>query len=449
MADRNRVIYQSEALFVNPLATGFNSTGLAAPAGYAINAKGTNPSVAGAPPGTNFTNAGSTQTGLAASTIIQQLKRVQSANYSFTVNRQDVNQFGQLSRIDSLVVDTPTVSLDFSYLVTDGENETLLNFVTDGTTNSISGHIDPLISNAGQNFHILTVPEGQDAVKGDKVKPKENTVISLGNGFLSDYSMDASVGSFPTASVTIEGFNIKSDLNLTGDGTVARPYGKNTTGVLIPAIDPNDGSKLCDKSFALPLASTGSGISALKPGDITVDLRNAAIMSKQTLGNPNNVLAGAAHIQSASISLPMARTVLQRLGNTFGFAREIDFPLTATLTINALVADLKVGNMLDLLCGNDEKDLTVSMRNPECIDCDRGSAPTGIMYTLKGAILESESYSSSIGDNKTVDLTFSTQVGGPTDTGHGVFISGSNKYLTPPKWVSGGAALYSPGDLRG
>ena len=53
----------------------------------------------------------------------EQLSRVQSANYSFTINRQDVNQFGDLARIDSLVLDAPTVSLDFSYYLTDGFNE--------------------------------------------------------------------------------------------------------------------------------------------------------------------------------------------------------------------------------------------------------------------------------------------------------------------------------------
>ena len=33
---------------------------------------------------------------------VRQLNRVQNANYSFSFNRQDVNQFGQLHRIDSV-----------------------------------------------------------------------------------------------------------------------------------------------------------------------------------------------------------------------------------------------------------------------------------------------------------------------------------------------------------
>ena len=53
----------------------------------------------------------------------RQLHRVQSANFNYTINRQDINQFGELARIDSVVLDPPTVSTDFSYYLTDGMNE--------------------------------------------------------------------------------------------------------------------------------------------------------------------------------------------------------------------------------------------------------------------------------------------------------------------------------------
>ena len=73
MASRNRVIYQSEGLFVSRDAS------------------------------------------LTGEADNEQLQRVQSANYSYTVNRQDVNQYGELARIDSLVLEPPTVDIDLSY----------------------------------------------------------------------------------------------------------------------------------------------------------------------------------------------------------------------------------------------------------------------------------------------------------------------------------------------
>ena len=56
------------------------------------------------------------------------------------------------------------------------------------------------------------------------------------------------------------------------------------------------------------------------------------------------------------------------------------------------------------------------------------TAPVAKMrYTIKGAILQSETYSESIGDNQSVDLVYTVQVGGANDTTNGVFMSGNYK----------------------
>jgi hypothetical protein len=346
-------------------------------------------------------------------TAVEQLKRVQNANYSFTVNRQDVNQFGELGRIDSVVLEAPTVSLDFSYYLTDGENERLLGFITDGVYQHLSGHMTRGQNEFGNNYFILTVPEGRDAIKGDTLTSEnQKSVISLGNGYVTDYSMEASVGSFPTASVTVEGLNIKSDIG--------------TDWKEIPAIDSKDGTQLCSNCFYLPDADTGEGTSVLKPGDITIDLAGASLISKQISGRslgygPED--KGSAHIQSFTLSTPMGRTSLQRLGNTYSYAKEIDFPITASLSINALVSDLQEGNLVNLICGK-TYDMQIKMQNPACVVCDPNGAPDGILIDFKKAVLDSESFSSAIGDNKSVDLSFSTQIGGPEEAGVGVFIKG-------------------------
>jgi hypothetical protein len=195
----------------------------------------------------------------------------------------------------------------------------------------------------------------------------------------------------------------------------------------IPAIDPQDGSLICNRCFHLPPVESGQGQSVLKPGDITIDLQDAGLISRQLSGNtvgynlPKD--KGSAHIQSVTISTPMGRTALQRLGSTYAYAKEIDFPVTCTLSVNALVADLKSGNLVDLICGG-EYDLKVRMQNPACVKCEPNASNDAIVVDFKKAVLDSESFSSAIGDNKTVDLTFSTQIGGPEDSLVGVFFSG-------------------------
>ena len=323
--------------------------------------------------------------------------------------------------------------MDFSYYLTDSENERLLGMSTDGAFQSLSGIMTRTQNEYGNNFFILTVPEGRDAVKGDlSSQDSDKTVISAGNVYITDYSIEGSVGSFPTASVSLEALNIKSDV-----GAEFKP---------LPAIDSQDGTKICDTCFVLPPAESGDGTSVLKPGDITIDLKDAGLLSKQMSGDSLGYGVedkGSAHIQSFTISTPMGRTALQRLGNSYAFAKEIDFPVTCTLSVNALVSDLKDGNLVDLMCGG-SYDLKVKMQDPQCVGCDASETEASLIIDFKGAVLDSESFSSAIGDNKTVDLTFSTQIGGPEDNTVGVFISGKenekgadNKSKLPPA-VKGG-----------
>jgi hypothetical protein len=66
-----------------------------------------------------------------------------------------------------------------------------------------------------------------------------------------------------------------------------------------------------------------------------------------------------------------------------------------------------------------ERDITLTINAP-------GTSTPAVKYTFKAARLDSESYSSDIGSNKSVDLSFSTQIGGPNDLVHGIYFSGAS-----------------------
>ena len=51
------------------------------------------------------------------------VQRVQSINYNFTVPRTDVNQYGQLGQIERVIIEVPTVTLDFDYHLAGVTNE--------------------------------------------------------------------------------------------------------------------------------------------------------------------------------------------------------------------------------------------------------------------------------------------------------------------------------------
>ena len=422
---RNRVIYQSQALFIAPSSTGSQVSG--------VNAAGTAQSASPFTP----VDSGSLASGIS---LLKKMDRIQNCNFNFTINRQDINEFGKLARIDSIVMEAPTVGLDFSYYVTDGYNERLMGFNITGVTdtNIVNGAqaISGLLSDLqGNNYYILTVDEGEDVV-GGTLTPN-STIVGIGNGFISEYSFEASVGAIPTASVTVEAFNIKSDSAetvttvTTGNAPVTSVLGADITSITgnSPAIDlfatPATKFTSIGSAYKLDYSRAFSGaigggagvnftgfttgvssVSALRPGDIVLSLGNSVGLTNLS----------DAHIQSFNFTLPLSRTILQRLGNTFGFARVVNVPINMDVSISAIVSELKDQNLFDALTSGTQN-LSITLKN--------SSSANKIVYEIRGALLSSETYSENLGDNQTVDLTYSVQIGGANDTTAGLFMSGS------------------------
>lgn len=410
--------------------------------------------------------------------LLEPLDRVQSINFDFTINRQDINQFGRLARLDSIVMESPTVNLSYDYYLTDGANERKMGFnvpTSDGEGgfrpvganywtgdlavsgySALSGLIDDTV---GNNYFILVGKEGKD-LEDDPVSayinlPMSDTnfdVISIGNGFISDYSINAAVGAIPTASVSVEAFNVKTDNTASGlstshdsvdDSLNPLSSGNGLHFATIPAVDQTngltgisllDGAEFTDSPswsvdgvgikrfvrFSVPTYDTGSAdMAALRPGDIAFQMSDSGNYKGFTdMGG-----AGEAHLQSMSISVPMSRTVLQRLGNTFGYSRVVDLPMNIDVTLSAIVSELNKNNLFETLSSPQKHNFTLTLRTANSTTGAPGD--TAIVFTVKNARLDSETFSSAIGDNQTVDMVFSTQVGGSNDTENGLFMDGT------------------------
>lgn len=390
---RNRVIYQSEALYAGPApATGFQF----------IDGDGVKIS---------------SPTGNLA---VNQLQRVQDVSYSFNINRQDINQFAELAAIDRVILDSPTVSLNFSYLLANLGNEKVLGFKPlDASASCLSGILNK--TSDSRNYYIKTVPEGQDAV--GQARGAADEVIGIGNGYLTSYSTEGSVGGLPTVSVNVEALNIAFDKGTGVEG-----------GFLTPAVDPEAGSRLGSK-YRLPQAVSDHGtgtlnISVLRPGDITFSIFQRSAQSEGSESNATAPYSGLgadiglsdAKIQSYSFSFDLSREPIQKLGSRFAFSREISFPVTVSCSIEAIVSDITTGSLNDVINCDDAYDIVVKMKEPT--GCAGTTSEIVALYQLKNAKLDSQAYSSSIGGNKTVTLDLSAQVGGPNQNTLGFYMSG-------------------------
>lgn len=376
--------------------------------------------------------------------LIRQLHRIQSINYGFGLTFKDVNEFGKLARKHRVAIEAPDVTIDFEYYLADGYNEQVMGFVVDGETQATYKH---LIANnkGGMNFFVGVAPEGREVIGANlEYEEERRRVIGIGNSFLSQYAVTAELGSIPRARVSFDAFNLRSY-----HGACNLP---------VPSLDIKNDFCQPDLKFSLPDTYESfvyeklqgledivyeDGAGGLQTGDIKIDLDDGAFFSKQVSGL-NNYNDGGAHIQGFTINMSLSTTKLQRLGRSFSFARAHEFPSLIQVQVQAIVSELKETFLWGEICKNKKHNLVLRIDDCRSLsECDGNLVPhtANMIYYLRGAILDNESFDSSVSDNKIVNLNFSVPVGGADDKDDGMFIFGKSHFPDRPALLAWGKPL--------
>ena len=325
--------------------------------------------------------------------LIRQFERIQSASDSWSVRRTDINQFGQLAAISREIIEQPQSALDLSWYVASISNEATLGFYTGGDQSAITNLLNK--TQDDRNYFIAVAPEGQDLYN----YTGQSVVRQVANGYIGSYRVEAQVGAIPQASVSIQGLN----------------WGVNTGSVQqsILAVNPQNGTVVAGRQFTLPIGTSGynNSIAALRPGDIQVSIYNAAL----------GVNITDLKIQNFNISFDLTRQNLLKLGSRFAFSKEIQFPVTLSASITASLGDLATGDLSQILCNDQNYNLDIQMFEPGC----GGVGPMAVGYSLKAMKIDGEQISANIGDlTSNITINYSTQLGGPSTSGIGFFMSG-------------------------
>ena len=343
--------------------------------------------------------------GAAEGGAAQNIKRVQSCNYNFSIERQDLNQFGELAAIDRIILQEPTVNVDLTYFL---DTDSASNENTFGFSQSPQHVLSGIIADTGDssvNIIIGTSPPGVDHLMSG-VMPASGW-IAIGNAYLTSWSLEASVGAVPTVTCAFEGQNIAFTTAVVNNPSF------DTGGSVI-------GGSIMPTSFAA--FDSGLSVSAVKPGDVSISL-------KRTLSDANpdstpglGINESDLKIQSATIALTMSREPLRRLGKRMAFSRELTFPITCTFSVNAVIGEAVAGSLAAMYTGVNGDSTTY--------DCVMnltgyvGSTSSVRTFALKKAKLNSQNITSSIGPNKMVTLELSAQIGKDS----GLFMSPNNTY---------------------
>ena len=389
MASRTRIISQSKALYVSPTGTLPTMTRAVAESGV----------------------------------MPAQLHRVDTFSFDIDLagGRQDVREFGQLARIGTITLGDLNPSFSLGYYLGNAENEGNLGFDALGINPAtaalqdqfISGIIDQSPNKREKNLFLSTVAEGKDAFTTAGTQFTDNPtgiytaaemvgtdVVSFGNCTFNSYTVNFSVGEIPR--VDIEG----NAENIT--------FNTSCSGLYNPSL-ARDGSRADTGQLMLGVPSTGlMDVLVLRPEDVTLSFDNPTM----EVGGTNY---GNMHVQSASIEVPLSRTPIEALGSAKAVAQPLDFPINVTLTINALLKQFDAGQLDLMLTGNAGNETTNVTLN---VNGEDGQSKH--IYKLQKAVLDSQGFSTTLDDNESIDLVFSTQIGGVGQTDAGFFYSGYN-----------------------
>jgi hypothetical protein len=272
---------------------------------------------------------------------------------SYTIDQSNSGNFGQLSRIDSLAwgveyplenetyIDSvnktslplrPTVNCTLGWKVTNGYNEGLAGFLTNGR----SGAFLPL--NDQRDLYIVYEnDQGRDSINSVS---SNKTIVGVGQILLSDYSISAEAGGVIDATAT---FN----------GLTAVTYTGVPSGLLVPSVDPLDGEQLSGL-FTLPAATSQYGTSdVLSPNYYAVNMAadiDLDFIGTNPFGTNLNQYGRTLNLKSFRASFSFPRSQFQRLGSVFPDNRPITYPIEVTLDVEATITNRLTQKLTDMGC---------------------------------------------------------------------------------------------------
>ena len=350
-----------------------------------------------------------------ASSSLKQINLVQNASFNFNVARTEIQQIGGTTLTARKPVVQADVSVGFSYILSDGKNEDMLGFCHSGQN---SAFLSGQQSTSGDRNLFLVVADDQAEDFNLQKSYANHGVLGFGNCFPINYSIQASVGSFPTASVEYLASNVKFD---TASGTMSYTDSLGGLGVigsgLIPAIDPTNGQPasapeygyilrsgdvMTDATDEKNLGHQNSGdIHYLRPGDVQMSFKESNI------GGINLSGSDRMHVHSINIDVPINRTDLFGFGSKYVYDRRAKFPGLGNISFSATANNFTDGNLDTIFSEDQEYEFTITFLDHTSSLSSAGKPSNkAIELEVTKAKCQSQSFSQNIGNNMQVEGSF-------------------------------------------
>jgi hypothetical protein len=363
--------------------------------------------------------------------ILKRIEKVQNFNYGIDNNRINIEGFGTKKNIFRGLASQPTVNFTFSYTPDGFTNENRLNFDVANFQSSIQAPMFSglcqdnsitdkkdfyLVINNNNNDLFINYPITNEYANptsvSDIIDPNSPnySLLYFQNSYLTKYSFSVNVGEVPSVEQTYIADNI--NFYLSGSGI-------NYTTLNVQSGNQNiENTKLIIPRNINPSELSGQNI--LLPGDASV--------SFSTL-NTTGVLFYTDTLETLNFNLSFDRQNLRSLNYKFPQGRNINFPVNCDLNMSFIVKENLSGSFFDTLNRDQDYNIVVNFSN-----CITGVYPSRFIFS--GARFNDINYNSSIGTNKTANLSFNFDID-PDFGNRGIFASGNVLYYGHPSQLSG------------
>ena len=323
---------------------------------------------------------------------------VRSLSYGFNNVRADSKQLGSQDFYDENIIRHPDVNLKMGYSFSPTfANEEVMGLVYNLDAKSKFSIIKDL-TESSYNFYLYNHPEQeQDALEYIKngTSPNGGEIVSIGNAYLTNYSMNFALGSVPSVDVEFDCSNIKIENYF-------------SEFIESPAINLESGNNvgvgsvnILDTNYYEPNKFGGlynldrTKVETILPSDINFQMDNLSI-GGQKLELSNH------RINQFSVSLPIKRSNSYRLGSDYVCSRKLNYPINATLSISSLVTNLEAGFISGLVKGDQISNLRIIST-----DCEKKVTSQFYFEDIK---LENVDYQTLVNEQTNYNLEFSFQI---------------------------------------
>ena len=441
------------------------------------------------------------------------LNRVQSISLSMSINRQDIMQMGSDDFVARKIIGEPEVTLSFDYLLTDGYEDHILGLNVFPNPLEYTDYYG--VRNVTEDFKkrgtiynnlredksifLMVGPEDGDVIGRNAIKNNwlDYDAIGIGNCFITNYSISASVGGFATASVEMrcsnitytcfkqnpgEGFEWFEDvleifsllsqedldetdfirqqnsgrIDLQGSGEIVS---KKYFGLQSPSLDLIEkGKAIEDKGVVFEPLMYNSVMSAASQGSINLSIRNpdhggpifdSYSKVKHRQGHEFNRLQSSgcfhavANAQSINVSVPFAREDLLGFESMHVYGRKLKKPQVGNIQISLSANAFESGRLEELLCDDNTYDLEIDIVNKCSFSCVRAEERDKHMsFMIENAKLDGYQFNANIGSNADVTCNFSFGM----SPKNGLMISGT--YMNAASSPCSISDLMSPRNLH-